>query len=755
MEDRRVREESTAIGAAKEGAKLRDRASTVLEIEEVKDGGASLLSKRGESSLLVRVRKEEKMIRWGRFLPRRFLRVLLVENDESTRHIVATLLRKCSYQVAAVADGLKAWEVLNEKHYNFDLVLTEVVMPSLSGIGLLSKIMSNEICKNIPVIMMSANDSIGIVFKCMLKGAADFLVKPVRKNELRNLWQHVWRKYCSISCGMGSENRNLNQARLETVSDNVAAINHGISNADNGSKTLYNSDKDSDTESSCIPEAKNGSLLKLRKAPELEYRNFIQEIDTKSKKHEYDVSHEKGKAKDEATGIEIKMSLSIQAGASTKNIFEANGFYNGSPCREEDQVSARSKEGAICDSEHLNQIEGTNKLSKEIFDFIGATSTEQNKFPILKDEDHAEDNLCKNDETPDFMRNTFNSVSSQSWELSLRAPQLKFNGDHVLNHSHASAFSRYGGGRLHVSCPKSDSSSASLCVRTSDSNGSNCHINPNIDKGKSIPFPLLGTLISPHRNGGEAVSYYQLSSGSNKEDAGPSASVSLKENACVGHSSTEKSVLPHPQLEAIPLSIPVGALPFQNLCAGYGTIVQPIFCPKPSRPLCGSSEIEKATDFSPSAQDCNHLVNKHHVNSSDCFEGRQQHMWKKVMEDHKSNIKISYPSAMLRTSYEIVDQIGNCSRGITDASGCNGSNDDTSAAVNTGMILESGNEDGFQDCHGNVLDRSCSQREAALTRFRLKRKDRCFEKKVRYHSRKKLAEQRPRLKGQFVCQAVD
>ncbi|KAI3963206.1 hypothetical protein MKX01_030336 [Papaver californicum] len=47
---------------------------------------------------------------------------------------------------------------------------------------------------------MSSHHSIGIVFKCMLKGADDFLVKPVRKNELRNLWQHVWRKYYS-SCG--------------------------------------------------------------------------------------------------------------------------------------------------------------------------------------------------------------------------------------------------------------------------------------------------------------------------------------------------------------------------------------------------------------------------------------------------------------------------------------------------------------------------------------------------------------------------
>lgn len=43
--------------------------------------------------------------------------------------------------------------------------------------------------------VMSSHDSISMVLKCMLKGAADFLIKPVRKNELRNLWQHVWRRH--------------------------------------------------------------------------------------------------------------------------------------------------------------------------------------------------------------------------------------------------------------------------------------------------------------------------------------------------------------------------------------------------------------------------------------------------------------------------------------------------------------------------------------------------------------------------------
>lgn len=51
------------------------------------------------------------------------------------------------------------------------------------------------------------------------------------------------------------------------------------------------------------------------------------------------------------------------------------------------------------------------------------------------------------------------------------------------------------------------------------------------------------------------------------------------------------------------------------------------------------------------------------------------------------------------------------------------------------------------------VDRS-ARREAALNKFRQKRKERNFEKKVRYQSRKRLAEQRPRIRGQFVRQAT-
>ncbi|KAL9995818.1 putative response regulator and transcription factor RR-A-type family [Helianthus debilis subsp. tardiflorus] len=174
-----------------------------LEKEELRINEDVSGSDRAES-VKQQLQHEGAVIQWDRFLPLRSLKVLLVEDDDSTRHVVRALLRNCSYEVTAVANGLEAWKVLTDLNKQIDLVLTEVVMPHLSGIGLLSKIMNLVPRKNTPVIMMSSDDSMGIVFNCLSKGAVDFLVKPIRKNELKNLWQHVWRK-CHSSSGSESE----------------------------------------------------------------------------------------------------------------------------------------------------------------------------------------------------------------------------------------------------------------------------------------------------------------------------------------------------------------------------------------------------------------------------------------------------------------------------------------------------------------------------------------------------------------------
>ncbi|XP_019184959.1 PREDICTED: two-component response regulator-like APRR7 [Ipomoea nil] len=138
-------------------------------------------------------KRGETTIFWEMFLHVTSIRVLVVEIDDSTRRVISALLMNCNYEVIGASNGLEAWKILEDETNQIDLVLSEVVIPYLSGLDLLCKIRSHKPCSNIPVIMMSSHDSIHLVFKCLSNGAVDFLVKPVRKNELKNLWQHVWR----------------------------------------------------------------------------------------------------------------------------------------------------------------------------------------------------------------------------------------------------------------------------------------------------------------------------------------------------------------------------------------------------------------------------------------------------------------------------------------------------------------------------------------------------------------------------------
>ncbi|KAK4784403.1 hypothetical protein SAY86_018771 [Trapa natans] len=99
---------------------------------------------------------------------------------------------------------------------------------------------------------MSSHGTMGIVFKCLSKGAVDFLVKPIRKNELKNLWQHVWRK-CHSSSGSGSESGIQTQKPNKMKSgesDNNAGSNYENGNESTGLNARDGSDNGSRTQSS-------------------------------------------------------------------------------------------------------------------------------------------------------------------------------------------------------------------------------------------------------------------------------------------------------------------------------------------------------------------------------------------------------------------------------------------------------------------------------------------------------------------------
>ncbi|PHU29792.1 Two-component response regulator-like APRR9 [Capsicum chinense] len=158
-------------------------------------------------------------------------------------------------------------ELLKGRPHNIDLILTEVDLPSISGYSLLTLIMEHDICKNIPVLMMSSNDSVSTVYRCMLKGsvstvyrcmlkgAADFLVKPVKNNNNNNNKPSVF-----PPSGVWGEplDESVAQPKVEATAENNACSNHSSGYKACVQRNRECIEKRSDAQSSCTkPELEN------------------------------------------------------------------------------------------------------------------------------------------------------------------------------------------------------------------------------------------------------------------------------------------------------------------------------------------------------------------------------------------------------------------------------------------------------------------------------------------------------------------
>ncbi|MFG3037406.1 two-component system response regulator CseB [Streptomyces sp. NPDC048330] len=100
--------------------------------------------------------------------------VLLVEDDEVIRRSVAMALERYGYRVLVAADGLTGLELFREGRH--DLVLLDVMLPSLDGIGLCRRIRETA---TDPILMMSARGDALDVVSGLEAGADDYVVKPV------------------------------------------------------------------------------------------------------------------------------------------------------------------------------------------------------------------------------------------------------------------------------------------------------------------------------------------------------------------------------------------------------------------------------------------------------------------------------------------------------------------------------------------------------------------------------------------------
>ncbi|KAH1079634.1 hypothetical protein GLYMA_19G260400v4 [Glycine max] len=580
-------------------------------------------------------------VHWERFLPRMVLRVLLVEADDSTRQIIAALLRKCGYKV------------------------------------------------------MSSHDSVSMVFKCMLKGAADFLIKPVRKNELRNLWQHVWRRHA-----ISRPPQNLTLPEIEL---GFAAENHAASNDSSGSVASTPKDDECSEKTS---EAHD--ILQLKSSSNLS------NIDTVKHENSTKCERESDKHNDEAG----EKSLFILEDARCNKTFKPTGLRLGQSyeCHETRNQDEVLRIELIKSNPEINT--DIHRCSDELVDpSTGAIDL----IATFKNLPKSTDEKCSFSSG-----NTAKFDFDTQLELSLRRDfpgsscKAAFKERQILNHSNASAFSRYSNSKLLQPLFPTPSTISAKLTNASQ----NSHESLKLSKNTSTS--------------------HQYSEKSQNQEEKIITSV-------IGQSGQVDPKLPNSQLGLFPAT----GVTSDHKSKGNGNVfpsklyaksgVHPISTPKS---VCQKESSPFPTSTSSQSNPQSHNSERHHwledaTHASDQNVNDQSNL---ECETHDS------PAASQSAGPSFFhDTANHNSSGVYRSDG-----NATSAKVakeSHEIFIDSGQRsyDGFigTDSHRT------SQREAALTKFRLKRKDRCYEKKVRYQSRKRLAEQRPRVKGQFVRQVHD
>ncbi len=104
-------------------------------------------------------------------------RVLLIEDDALLSWLLEKIL-KGKYDVTVMSDGLEAWSWLSNCEVVPDLIVSDLKMPSLSGLELLENISNDETLRNVPVIIHSGYEDSSKRKQCMDLGAYSYLVKP-------------------------------------------------------------------------------------------------------------------------------------------------------------------------------------------------------------------------------------------------------------------------------------------------------------------------------------------------------------------------------------------------------------------------------------------------------------------------------------------------------------------------------------------------------------------------------------------------
>ena len=132
--------------------------------------------------------------------------ILVVDDEKSMREFLEIMLTKEGYQVTLAENGERACQYLDSHHY--DLVITDIRMKDIDGIGVLRK--AKAVDPDAKVVLISAFATAETAVEAMKEGAYDYIPKPFKVNEFKKIVKEAIQ---SKSNGNGAEKRDQAEER--------------------------------------------------------------------------------------------------------------------------------------------------------------------------------------------------------------------------------------------------------------------------------------------------------------------------------------------------------------------------------------------------------------------------------------------------------------------------------------------------------------------------------------------------------------
>lgn len=128
-------------------------------------------------------------------------KILWIDDEIESLKSLILLLKGQDYLVTGVSNGEAGCDLLQKEHY--DLVLLDEIMPGKDGLETLAEIRKFNL--NIPVVMVTKSEESALVDKAYIRGADDFLIKPLNPNQLLATCKRVFERDLLVQKGIPEE----------------------------------------------------------------------------------------------------------------------------------------------------------------------------------------------------------------------------------------------------------------------------------------------------------------------------------------------------------------------------------------------------------------------------------------------------------------------------------------------------------------------------------------------------------------------